>query len=912
MEEKDIIGGRLHNSFFEDSFENTSYEIGDDLITSFGKPINVYKFRRVSGITRITNFGEKSVSYSNNKFQQTTNVYNGKSPINVVWEGSTKLVVNEQDKIIKETKVGTYYKLYFHEATNTQLVVDNINILNKEYVNSYLNKEITLHSIDWNPTDDDILDYVYLILDKRNQSYQWLEISSVQPYYHENTKKFVRSEISFENINLKYSRTGKTLVDLIQFGAIGEGYCFPKEDEDGNVTLDEERLLRPRDGAIELQFDFNGGTGNSSFLIWGRRKEQQVDGKIILDKTHLLLPYRINYPQLGDFFYNQPNLNSYVIINAKPNKQEIWNSYKTSYKNNERIGEYNVDKTKQVLTGFSVNSNEVRQTNPGVSTYVNWDNLYNINLDFDVNLEPIPFLNKEVKKIERKVDYSTFFTINAFLNWTSDVFNYDYRETIKYKLTDTLGILGSLVNILVGGLDIGWTRDRNYTDLKQQINFLCPCISFEDGKAALTEQAPLPTDIFIDDNAKKILPTATNVLTSWNMSLTDMFQDETLEVENAEIGKGGKGIWYTKYLGQAKDEDGNWLLSTKQTVKLNLQTFRPYVRKEEVTSYIIDFVDFKAVGQCDYRISSYNTRNEVIYSSYQETNAKARDEISLWGNQIKFNCYDQFNTEGQAQWPENVVTPKPDIDKYKYIIKETNDLNIFENAVLKKDNKKFNLFDPFFEQQFTGTIQTNARTVVDKVDITGPTYRTEATRVYQPAENKENVYWKEELNQDIEFIVKEPILINIQDDIDITNFKDVEIEFWDGTKTTHPTSEEIKLISFEPKNTDLTRILEENVFVATTNWGNRYVLNTTTQNKVLEVLYEGVYISFVLHLNNKQLLINEIKFSTSKITLIEKQKAGLSSFISPLKEVVNIKSGTLSKPLQNFIIKQISLIPKLT
>ena len=667
---EDNVKGRLYQNQFDYVAENFLNEVGDNLTTKVGKPIYLYKFRKTSGNIKLTNLGERSIDYDNNIFRQTTNVYTGKEPITVVWEDSTKLSVDNQDNIIKECKVGTYYELYFEDTTDNNLTIDNLQILDKNYVNSYITKNLQLKSYKWEVNENDTLEYVYLILDKRNQSLQWLEITNYRNYYQEETRNFIESEITFESVNLKYSQSGKTLIDFIQLGSLGEGYAFPKEEYDNNgkatISLDQELLLRANDGVRQIQYDFNNGVGNSDFLFWGRVKETLIKEEngiyqINVAKPQMLFPYRANFPKSGTFFYNKPNLNSYVVLNASPAKQEVWASYKEAYKSNDRIGEYNVDKTKQVLTGFKCDLAQVRNSNKDWKTNLNWDNQRSVALNLlDINLTPIPYV-KNINQINRQATYCEFFVINSFLNWYTDVIKFDYRETTKWKLTDTLGILGSITNQLVGGLDIGWTS-TNTLGPDQPLNFLIPCISFEDGKSALSDPAPLPSDIFIDSNIKKVLPTSTNVLTSWNLTLTDQFIDTSI-TDNLiqEEGKGLNGIWNTKYLGQTTDEQGRQLLQDGRQLELNLNTFVMY-KPSTNNGFIVDIDKHHTIGECDYKVSGYNANNETIYTLYSETNAKARNEITLWENMNKYNYYDKFNTLGQSTWPKQVIPPTPPVE----------------------------------------------------------------------------------------------------------------------------------------------------------------------------------------------------------------------------------------------------------
>ena len=686
---EDNVKGRLYQNQFDYVAENFLNEVGDNLTTKVGKPIYLYKFRKTSGNIKLTNLGERSIDYDNNIFRQTTNVYTGKEPITVVWEDSTKLSVDNQDNIIKECKVGTYYELYFEDTTDNNLTIDNLQILDKNYVNSYITKNLQLKSYNWEVNENDTLEYVYLILDKRNQSLQWLEITNYRNYYQEETRNFIESEITFESVNLKYSQSGKTLIDFIQLGSLGEGYAFPKEEYDNNgkaiISLDQDLLLRTNDGVRQIQYDFNNGVGNSDFLFWGRVKETLIKEEngiyqINVAKPQMLFPYRANFPKSGTFFYNKPNLNSYVVLNASPTKQEVWASYKEAFKGNNRIGEYNVDKTKQVLTGFKCDLTQVRNSNKDWNTNLNWDNQRSVSFNFDyINVEPIPYV-KNINQIKRQATYCEFFVINSFLNWYIDVFNFFYFFSFLLNLTDILGILGSITNTLVGGLDIGWTSISSLGP-NQPLNFLIPCISFEDGKSALSDPAPLPSDIFIDSNIKKVLPTSTNVLTSWNLTLTDQFIDTSI-TDNLiqEEGKGLNGIWNTKYLGQTTDEKGRQLLQDGRQLELNLNTFVIY-KPSTNNGFIVDIDKHHTIGECDYKVSGYNANNETIYTLYSETNAKARNEITLWENMNKYNYYDKFNTLGQSTWPKQVIPPTPPVEFRQELI-YSGKLDLFINGVL--------------------------------------------------------------------------------------------------------------------------------------------------------------------------------------------------------------------------------------
>lgn len=655
----------------------------DNFYQPIGSVVNVYKFRKVSGSIYLTRFGEKELEVDVNDYNQTFEVYTGKEPVVVVWEGSFKSWVDEQtDKIIKQYSVGEYEQCYLNEAQNIQNFNENINLYGKDYVMSMIKNNISLQSTTWNPDENDMRDYLYVILDKKTKCIKWLEITSITPVFNEETNNLQYVDINFETINNKYTKTGKSILDFIQLGAIGEGYAFPTEKTNsmGEIEVGYDLGKVIDIGVNSLQYDFTCGAANSSFLVIGRRKSKDIgNGKFEVDKPHLLWIYDIQYPLSSKFFYNQPNVNSYIGTKFQPTKEGIWKSYKENPSSNNTIGDYNILNTKEVLTGLKMvpNLNSIRNSNPNINTYINWKQTKDNNINFNGIDNSNPYYQQE-NEFNKLVSYAEFFNINSCYNFGSDIFNYDYKETTKYKLTDTLGILGGIVNILVGGLDIGWTTTQLISKQEQSLNLILPCISLEDGIAALNENAPLPLDVFMEDKSKSVLPTSTNVLTSWRFRLTDRVQDNSQVREGAELGKGKNGIWDLKYLGQTKFEDGTYINENKIPFKIKLSTTIPSFPSDNSFEFIIDYLDHHTISNSDYRITAYDSEAQSVYSAIMETNGKARGDIRIWGNSIKFNYYDKFNTTGQVKWPDTISPPKPDFSLIGFeIYINENEKNIF-------------------------------------------------------------------------------------------------------------------------------------------------------------------------------------------------------------------------------------------
>lgn len=655
------------------SLNNTLSQL-DSFYTPIGGKVNVYKFRKVSGSKYLTRFGELKLNVDVNDYNQVFEVYTGEEPVVVVWENSTKIEVQENDLINKYYSIGDYETCYLSSPQTIENQNDTINLFNKEYVISYLKNNISLQSNSWLPNENDMRDFFYVILDAKTKCVKWLEITDITPIYNEETNKLQYVDINFETINNKYTKSGKTILDFIQLGAIGEGYAFPKETIDtlGNIVVGFEEKFKNDNGSSSLQLDFTSGIGFSSVLITGRSANLKLnENEYRFDKPKILLPWKPLEYKKSNFLHNNPVEDYYMVFGAQPEKQAIWKSYRDNFQANKIVGEYNILNTKEVLTGFKCDHSKVLESN---KEKVRWSSFRRWELSdyFKIFTQPIRTALDTISFISKittmKPSYSVidFIILNSFVNFSSPSFNFDYTETTKYSLKEVSGVLGGIVNIITGGIDIGWTHTKNIYGTSQQINFLVPCISYLDGKSALNDQAPLPLDIFTDDKSKQVLPVSTNILTSLHFSLTDRFYDYTNKIDGNQIGKGGDGVWDTMYIGQTHFEDGSPIFDGVKKLQIDLRALEPAPPSVLGKEFIIDNINYKAIGSCDVRISAYDNAGNQTYQSIMETKAKARGDIRLWENNINFNYYNEFNVKGQCAYPSYVEPARPEVSLTYY------------------------------------------------------------------------------------------------------------------------------------------------------------------------------------------------------------------------------------------------------
>lgn len=701
---------RFNNNIGKNSAEALSGSYGQDHAVDFGKPIRIYKFRKLSGIIRITPQGEQTLRSDPASFTQLINLYTSKEPVVVLWEGSTSVSLNDKDEIVKTTNVGKFYDLYSNSSFAAENKNDKITFVSNEFTTQSLDKSVELTSYDWIPEDVDISDYVYLILDKRAQSYQWLEITSVSPNWNEEQEKLENVNIDFANIGTKYAESGKNILDFFQFGAIGEGYAFPKQetvdDGEGNetveTTVDNKYLYDV--GISTLQFDYMCGAADSSIAVYGRKTGFIDDnGDYILDKPHRLFLHEELFPLSSKIFFNKPNVNSFVYEGARPTVDGIWKSYKDVPSSNNAIGQYNILETKEVLTGFEMDRPTVLASNPVSGSYTkeNWNNGLFIKMkqayDFD---SVVGIKSVGANSVGWAVfNYTMFLNFNSYVNFSSDTFNFDAKETKKYKLTDVLGMVGGVVSILIGGLNVGWTSINSLAP-NQPMNLRFPCISYTNGIAALNDTAPLPCDVFLDDKQKQVIPVNTNVMTSHRYSLTDLIYDGSQIRAGADYGRGENGVWYTKYIGQTKFEDGTNINADGSPFEFNPATTNT-TPSTIGTRWIVDAIVSHVITNADVRLTAYvenyneigETENVSVYQSLFSTASKAINDIRLWGSIMKFNYYDRFNSfGGVVKWPELALPPPAPIDKtpiycpFSYA-KETAKMEPIKNSGNKRVDK---------------------------------------------------------------------------------------------------------------------------------------------------------------------------------------------------------------------------------
>lgn len=748
---------RIDNDFITENIDLINSEFGNTS-ANIGSPINIYKFRIVSGIQIITKNGEikpkqdieGNITYSVVKEQQYVNVITGNEPITIVWENATKAfnLPSNPNEIIYNFKVGTYYKSYFLTNKIVEKEDNEINIFGNDFKTTFDNKEIQLRSTEWEPNEDDLNLFFYIVVDKTMDSFQLLELTSFEKKYNISTKEFINTDLNFKSINLKYSSSGSQILDFIQFGALGFGYPFPKEklDKEGNIIVDLDIEKSNITGVDTIQLDLITTGALSSIAIFGGVYDKTKPGIVPIPQRLFL--HESLFPQTSSLLFQKPNMNYYFQENAVLSLSGFYSNLQENMQAINSFSGYNVGDTKTVNGGVRV-SPTLETSNPptitkdiltGATLYIPptsysvGDLVYktrdnnpfdisksdqlidcfvsqsNYNVGHDPILKPYEYesnyggtrptlkfywksaglvqttgtnklINNNEAFISINQDYDFnmlgdiksivgntgfnlsiphFLNLNSYANFYIDELVSETSETTKLTVSNYLGssLIGPLFSILTNGLVGGWTK-QDINRLGQPLNLLIPSNVWDRNNVIMKKNGNEYIDInfFIDDKEVQLNPIPLHNLCSFMFSITNLIKDTSQVKEGKPEGKGGNGIWDTKYLGQTQYENGEYINSDQTPFKYNAPTTTTVKNENINQTFIIDYINFKAIYSGDVRLSAflYNKfldNYESKYSSYFSTKSKMRKYPNIIGNEIKFNYWNEFNTIGQnVNWP---------------------------------------------------------------------------------------------------------------------------------------------------------------------------------------------------------------------------------------------------------------------
>ena len=668
---------KINHKVFLGQLNNLAGEL-DNFWANIGDEVFLYDFTIVSGFVYLNERGENTLN--SNPANDNTNVLvqTSKEPMVAYWTDSFEgqPIINEQEVqtgIKKVFKVGKYYKSYISnislDSSQTTIQWNNV-----DYNTMIVNRTINLfvEGTDFNQVD--LNKHIFLILNRRAKSLQWLRLTNSTPVYspvgdNNAEANLDGSIITLENLNLLFSTNAKDILTFVQLSCPGGNYAFPIErvDLNGNrgVWLDP-KYINAIPGVSHIQLEFDSAVALMSIGLFGRDK----DNHEILNPKRLLLytPHSPSYSQLT--VGGKPEVNYFAIFGATAEYSKMfekWQDVADQYFNFWSKKTFNGGLNNCNFTDYSATNTIGSSGQYSKSIFNNWRfSNYNQNLSFNVTPNASMY---GTTFTYNKDNYSPadFLNDNNFVYSTISQIPLDFADQIKIGVSSFPlfgGVLEKAFQAILG-FSPAWYYSNQWGERGLKLNFIAPCTTMQLGEANKTKLEYFPLQLFVN-NADFTASGSRQQICSFNFRLTDRFKTENPNqiIEGNPRGKGGEGVWNTIYIDQDKDENGNWLFADHH--KLGWDDTCVAIAPENPTkTFEVDFIDYKEIGISDCRMSFFNAfiaSNDQLISVYEnrhQTNSKFVDSLTLVDNSYKLNFYDGENTVDARPWPESAILPEP-------------------------------------------------------------------------------------------------------------------------------------------------------------------------------------------------------------------------------------------------------------
>lgn len=601
------------------------------------------------GTANTTEAGIVSSDFEIDSFTSYAKLITGINNIQVKWDEAYNVFIDEEankdlpdiDKYItKEYKRGRVIRCNgYQENTGSNTIASPVDSSFKqiEIVESLILKTKEKLKV------SDILK-VYLIPQKNKWRWLYIPANGLTEYYDKNNN-YIGADITLMSVNSLYSTSGGAIEQFIQKGAPGEGYAFPKwNDETQKIEMDEERA---KDIPIQaVQREYSGAAAINTIFCYGRPTIQQKmpDGTIQnvfnpkIKASRLLLPYKVQTPNISPI-NTKPSAETdyYLAVDAKPTLNKYYKSWKEQFQAN-----YDLSLRAQYEGVLELPKvSELEKTNPiddGTHRYILWDN------DFQVRFNKQEFSTQTNKLTGDKIVLDGPYTISEIMAQNSFITNHlitlpmNAQTNTTWNLRD-IPLIGGFLNTLTLGIPLGWTNTKARVKMGT-VMLLTPANLVKYGNQLIetADNSLVPFDLLQENKADLITNSGiAGMGSSIKLLLTDEFLD----------GKGKR--WNTVQLGQKVIIDG-----TEQILKWD-GSCKP-VAPTNTSGYVIDVLVDRTISKTDCRTVFFSSQYEAYQSTYK-TKSKFTGEIRDWTNEIRFSSWNATN--GTVRWPEIIQQPNP-------------------------------------------------------------------------------------------------------------------------------------------------------------------------------------------------------------------------------------------------------------
>lgn len=601
------------------------------------------------GTANTTEAGIVSSDFEINDFTSYAKLITGINNIQVKWDEAYNVYIDEEankdlpdiDKFItKEYKKGRVIKCYgYQENTGSNTIPSPVDSSFKQIE---IVESLILYTREKLKTSD--IFKIYLIPQKNKWRWLYIPANGLTEYY-DRENNYIGASITLMSVNSLYSTSGGAIEQFIQKGAPGEGYAFPKwNDETQQIEMDEELA---KDLPIQaVQREYSGAAAFNTIFCYGRPTIQQKmpDGTIQnvfnpkIKASRLLLPYKVQTPNISPI-NTKPSAETdyYLAVDAKPTLNKYYKSWKEQFQAN-----YDLSLRAQYEGVLELPKvSELEKTNPiyeGTHQYILWDT------NFQVRFNSQEFNTQTNKLTGEKIVLDGAYNIAEIMAQNSFITNHlitlpmNAQTNTTWNLRD-IPLIGGFLNTLTLGIPIGWTNTKARVQMGT-VMLLTPANLVKYGNQLIetADNSLVPFDLLQENKADLITNSGiAGMGSSIKLLLTDEFLD----------GKGRR--WNTVQLGQKVMIDG-----TEQILKWD-GTCKP-VAPTNTSGYVIDVLVDRTISKTDCRTVFFSSQYEAYQSTYK-TKSKFTGEIRDWTNEIRFSSWNATN--GTIRWPEIIQQPNP-------------------------------------------------------------------------------------------------------------------------------------------------------------------------------------------------------------------------------------------------------------
>ena len=379
------------NNYSSSQARANTANIQNDVEQVTGQPIRVYPFKIVSGLNYLSNRGLSGIgtnpgnTYPNQEQGTTTNIdygaytdlsliYSGNRPIIAYWFGVMSATMNADGTITENINAtqdenGNWVPNMFsnpltalardsskNDATQwkdmeQQNPWKNVGVIdysfapNHTYTHQLDNVECGIYEMvynyscisnEWNPSFQEINEFIYFIIDIRYPCPIALRISGVSPHYRPDGV-FQWADIQFQSINQYFNTSSYSILSYVKFGAINDAYCFPKEiivDGELKTIINPNFLLASQAGVDSVCIKNNSLVAHLGTLIYGHPYVPFQEQNGVLTRTNeadrYLLPLSFQAP-INDNIVSKHSLvhSSYSLaMNMVVVSEQLWGSWR--------------------------------------------------------------------------------------------------------------------------------------------------------------------------------------------------------------------------------------------------------------------------------------------------------------------------------------------------------------------------------------------------------------------------------------------------------------------------------------------------------------------------------------------------------------------------------------------------------